>query len=430
MVQEGGSGDQGDEGAQNFEICTVASECKAGIGTGNNGHPAVNETQKVHFGGFNSGNTYTLGNLPGSCSSSSTDPITYTGSAASVRTNMQEALEAKCGAGNFSLASGPANPVVTFQGSFAGVNVPTMTCTTNTGSGTCEITDNTDGSPAQIATASGNGSLDHPQSVAVDQDTGNVYVSDRGNRRIDEYEADGTFIRSFGWDVAESGPGDTGTEYEICEEAEGDICKAGASGSGTGQISSNNTAGILGIAVSPADGEAASGTVFVADSGNRRVNTYALDGTSPADFGSSSQFGSTQPRKVAVDSRGIVYASNSNNHGEILRYDTENADGEGVGFLAPIEGLDPGGQRGTENQLQPGRRRHSQRGRHLHPHLPQRRNDWRNHLRRGHTYRKRTRSAKRSNRNAAAATRWTPRTSAVPPKSSSKAASRRRTSRR
>jgi hypothetical protein len=342
VVQEAGTGDQGNSGAANFEICTVASECKAGIAAGNNGHPAVNETQKVHFESYNAGNTYTLGNLPGSCSSSSTDPITFTGSAATVRSNMQAALEAKCGAGNFSLASGPANPVVTFLGAFAGVNVPTMTCTTNTGSGTCEITDNLDGSPAQIATASGNGALDNPQSLAVDQDTGNVYVSDRDNRRIDEYEADGTFIRSFGWDVAESGPGNTGIAYEVCEEAEGDVCKAGVSGSGTGQISSSNTAGILGIAVSPPDGAAASGTVFVADSGNRRVNTYALDGTSPASFGSSSQFGSTQPRKVAVDSRGIVYASNSNNHGEILRYDTENADGEGVGFLAPIEGSVPG----------------------------------------------------------------------------------------
>ncbi len=174
--------------------------------------------------------------------------------------------------------------------------------------------------------------------MAVDGDTGNVYVSDRNNRRIDEYEGDGTFIRSFGWDVDET---EAGTEYEVCPAA--NICQAGKSGAGKGEISSSNTAGILGIAVSPPDGEAATGTVFVADSGNRRVNTYALDGTSPEEFGSSSQFGSTQPRKIAVDSRGIVYASNSNNHGEILRYDTENADGEGVGFLAaPIEGSVPG----------------------------------------------------------------------------------------
>lgn len=57
-------------------------------------------------------------------------------------------------------------------------------------------------------TAAGNGTLDNPQGIAVDQDTGNVYVSDRDNRRISVYTADGDFVRSFGQDVVESGPGD------------------------------------------------------------------------------------------------------------------------------------------------------------------------------------------------------------------------------
>ena len=42
------------------------------------------------------------------------------------------------------------------------------------------------------------------------------------------------------------------------------------------------------------------------------------------------------PRQVAVDSRGIVYASDSQNGGELDRYDTLNANGGGVGFLASI----------------------------------------------------------------------------------------------
>lgn len=52
-----------------------------------------------------------------------------------------------------------------------------------------------------------NGRLDNPQGVAVDQDSGNVYVSDRDNRRISQYTANGVFVRSFGWDVVNSGPG-------------------------------------------------------------------------------------------------------------------------------------------------------------------------------------------------------------------------------
>ncbi len=46
-----------------------------------------------------------------------------------------------------------------------------------------------------------NGALDNPQGIAVDQDTGNVYVSDRDNRRISQYTANGVFVRSFGFDV-------------------------------------------------------------------------------------------------------------------------------------------------------------------------------------------------------------------------------------
>lgn len=177
-----------------------------------------------------------------------------------------------------------------------------------------------------------NGSLDSPQSVAVDQDTGNVFVSDRDNFRINEYTGDGTFIRSFGFDVDATEPG---TGYEVCPAA--DLCKNGTSGAGVGQIGAVPfTNGVLGIAVSQPDGEAAVGKVFLADSGNRRVNAYELDGTAPSSFGSSANFGESQPRKIAVDSRGIVYASDSENGAEIDRYDSEDANGGGVGFLASI----------------------------------------------------------------------------------------------
>jgi hypothetical protein len=178
---------------------------------------------------------------------------------------------------------------------------------------------------------SGNGSLDSPQSIAIDQDTGNVYVSDRDNFRINEYTATGTFIRSFGFDVDAT---EAATGYEVCPVA--DVCKAGEGGSGSGQIGSTFAQGPLGIAVSPPDANASSGTVFLADTGNRRIDTYDLDGQNPGSFGSEAQFEEGQPRKVAVDSRGIVYASDSGNGGEIERYDSEDANGGGVAFLAPI----------------------------------------------------------------------------------------------
>ncbi len=179
----------------------------------------------------------------------------------------------------------------------------------------------------------GNGALDNPQSVAVDSDTGQVYVSDRDNRRVNVYDGVGNFLFSVGRDVQDP---DGDTVVEVCGDVVGDVCRQGDGGSGAGEIGSTGSSNRLGIAVSPSDGNAGTGSVFLADSQNRRVNTYSLDGTSPASFGSEAVFGFGQPTKVAVDSRGIVYASNSTGNARIERYDSLNANGGGTGFLAPI----------------------------------------------------------------------------------------------
>ena len=406
-------------------------------------------------------------------------PIPYDAGSTQVR-NALAALSSVGGAANVTVQNSPSDcsypryPCnITFQGALAGTDLPQIAVDTSELEGRAKVTTLADGDPSVAVdtgtgfeictvaekckggTASGgssaadNGSLNSPSGVAVDQDTGNVYVSDRNNRRVDVYDGSGNFIRAFGWNVVASGPdnaaelqslnvdatggsftlsfgatlptetgaipydasattvrgelealGDVGagnvkvsgpaggpwtvrfvdalananvallgtnaallsgdnpevagtgpaatatevvaggqsSNYEICEGAV-DVCQAGSGGAGAGRFGTGTDAGSYGIAVSPPDGSASTGTVYVADAANRRVLTYSLDGTSFSSLGSSANFGFDsgvnlrQPQKVAVDSRGIVYASDSNNNGEIDRFDTRNLYGGGINSL-------------------------------------------------------------------------------------------------
>jgi len=182
-----------------------------------------------------------------------------------------------------------------------------------------------------IANATGTETLSQGGAIAVDQDTGWVYVSDAGNRRVNVYEGDGVFLRSFGYDVVQAGAG----AYEVCVAGD-DVCRTGAPGAGVGAVGAK---GGMGIAVSPPDGNPASGTVFLADPSNNRIDTYALDGSAPGTIGSVAVFdeGIYDPARVTVDSRGVVYAVSLNQGAQdVERYDSENANGGGVDFLSPI----------------------------------------------------------------------------------------------
>ncbi len=106
--------------------------------------------------------------------------------------------------------------------------------------------------------------------IAVNDTTGDVYVADQNNKRVDEFSANGTFLMAWGYGVAD---GSTDAPQTCTTK-----CFAGIAGSGEGQFSEthaiavDNSAGLTG------------GDVYVATSivnGHVNVNTvekYSAEG--------------------------------------------------------------------------------------------------------------------------------------------------------
>ena len=110
------------------------------------------------------------------------------------------------------------------------------------------------------------GELAGPNDVAVDA-AGNVYVSE-GFQRVQRYSSSGVFERAWGGDVVSSGPGNTGTGFEVCVAANGDVCKTGVASAGLG-----------GEFTAPAglDTDSA-GNVYVIDVGMDRLSKFSSSG--------------------------------------------------------------------------------------------------------------------------------------------------------
>lgn len=121
----------------------------------------------------------------------------------------------------------------------------------------------------------GNGQFNYPTGIAVDR-SGNVYVSDSGNNRIQVFNSTGDFLRTWG-------------TYGI----------------GAGQFNSPN-----GIAIDK------NGTVYVLDTGLNRIQVFTDTGIFLGQWGGygtgDGQF--NYPRGIAVDGNANVYVSDSGNH--------------------------------------------------------------------------------------------------------------------
>jgi hypothetical protein len=133
--------------------------------------------------------------------------------------------------------------------------------------------------PEEHPPATGNGgAFPSPGGLAVNQANGHVYVTDGYlEHRVTEFDADGNFIRAWGWDVIASGePGDTGTGFEICEAA--GECQAGAPGASGGQFAD------LGEPIGRPVTDPAN-NVWVPEPANRRIQEFDSTGHFIAAYG-------------------------------------------------------------------------------------------------------------------------------------------------
>lgn len=116
----------------------------------------------------------------------------------------------------------------------------------------------------------GAGQFKESRGLVVDHLTGDVYVVDKNNRRIDEFEANGTFVRAWGWEVDAAKPE---AKLQECTTATG--CQQGEGGGGAGELNKP-----VGIAVSSELGKEA---VYVLEEGqpeggNDRVQEFGPEG--------------------------------------------------------------------------------------------------------------------------------------------------------
>jgi hypothetical protein len=161
------------------------------------------------------------------------------------------------------------------------------------------------------------GAFSGPAGLAVKQSTGDVYVADQSNARVQEFDAAGEFVVAFDGSATPTGAFSFPTGVAV-DPASGDVYvtdqgnnavdRFTSSGAYMSQLDAATTpAGTFsspsGIAVDPSDGD-----VYVADSGNVVVDVFNSTGEYQTQFGAGFL---TFPTALAVDGASNVYVEDA-----------------------------------------------------------------------------------------------------------------------
>jgi DNA-binding beta-propeller fold protein YncE len=169
----------------------------------------------------------------------------------------------------------------------------------------------------------GNGEFSAPNGVAIEQTSGDVYVADSGNNRVERFDSAGTFTSKFDGSATPDGSFSSPSAVAI-DQASGDVYVADSghnvvdkfdpSGAYLTQITGAGTtagafSGIPAIAVDPNDGR-----LYIVDNANCVVAVYDSAGVFQSEIGTSGQYGFDDgnfflPGGIAVDGASDVYVS-------------------------------------------------------------------------------------------------------------------------
>jgi tripartite motif-containing protein 71 len=120
-----------------------------------------------------------------------------------------------------------------------------------TGANVCSIVSQDHCQSGKIS--GGPGGFRYPASVAADPSSGELYVADTANSRVQKLTAAGAFVAMFGWGVNKTKNGlasATQQERNVCTAVSGDRCTAGIQGSAAEQLSGPGD-----VAVDPVTGD-------------------------------------------------------------------------------------------------------------------------------------------------------------------------------
>jgi large repetitive protein len=173
------------------------------------------------------------------------------------------------------------------------------------------------------------GHFSFPQNLAIDE-LGNVYVTDLGNKRVQKFTDDGTFLVAWGGSGSGSGQFHSPAGIVVYDgtvfvadnqlhriqtfDLEGNfITQWGEEGSANGQFILPN-----GIAVG------VNGTIYVVDTGNQRIQKFTPDGQFISEFGESGTDDGkfVTPIGITVDNQENIYVSDPGKN-KIFKYDSE-----------------------------------------------------------------------------------------------------------